>query len=74
MKITIINNNLHSPSYRKNPLINSSDEELILDELFITDVGYSKYLLPVIKVVDKVRLYKNIYKIIKKELNEQLWT
>lgn len=56
-KIVITNNHLIGSPNRHTPLVQTKDGELVLDKLFITDVNYAKYLIPVIKVVDKIRSF-----------------
>lgn len=66
MKTIKINNNyLHMPTSRLRPLIQIDESSITIDSLFVTDVSYTKYLIPVIKIVDKLQdLFGKIKKVL----------
>lgn len=64
MKTIISNNYLHSPPSRTSPLISVGEDEVVMDNLFITDVSYAKFLIPVIKAIDSLKKNK-LYKLYK---------
>lgn len=53
MKETILRNNVFIMTRtRAKPLVTLDGDKIIMEDLFLTDVKYTKYLVPYIKCVD----------------------